>query len=449
MNKPQINQTISLEIHGLGSGGEGVGYFNGYVVFVDGALPGETVEAKMTQCQKRHGWAELISITKRSPDRVDPPCKLFGQCGGCQLMHLSYPKQLEIKRQRVIDALRRIGKLENVPVEPCVPSPSSLGYRNKIQLPVRPGTEGMSIGLYARSSHELIEVDHCHIHCPLGEEIYREVRAVLKRSEIEPHDPSQNTGELRHVLIKSAIHTGQVLVILVTDKPVSPALKQVASAIMALNPAIKGVIHNLHRGKENVILGQDYTTLEGASSIQEKLLGLTFKVSPASFFQVNSPQAEQLYTKALELAALTGEETVLDAYCGVGTLSLLFAQKAKKVIGVECVPEAIEDAKENALVNQITNTEFVCDNAEHFIQKLKGIDLVLLNPPRKGCEPSFLEGVGRLRPKTVVYISCDPATLARDLAHIVSLGFRLESITPYDMFPQTAHVETVARLRLG
>ncbi|HEY4255367.1 MAG TPA: 23S rRNA (uracil(1939)-C(5))-methyltransferase RlmD [Chlamydiales bacterium] len=449
MNKPQINQIISLEIHGLGSGGEGVGYFHGYVVFVDGALPGETVEAKMTQCQKRHGWAELISITKRSPDRVEPPCKLFGTCGGCQLMHLSYHKQLEIKRQKVVDALRRIGKLENVPVEPCVASPSSLGYRNKIQLPVRPGNKEMAIGLYARASHELIEVDHCYIHCPLGEQVYQAVRSVLKRSDLVPYDPIQNGGELRHVLIKSAVHTGEVLVILVTDKPVSFALRQVARDIMAANSAIKGVVHNLHQGKENVILGQEYTTLEGTGSIQEKLLGLKFKVSPASFFQVNAPQAEQLYTKALEFAALTGQETVLDAYCGVGTLSLLFAQKAKKVIGVECVPEAIQDAKENREINQIKNTEFFCDDAEKFIQKLKGVDVVLLNPPRKGCEPLFLEGLGRLRPKRVVYISCDPATLARDLAQLVTLGFSLETIAPYDMFPQTSHVEAVAQLNLS
>ncbi len=420
---------ITVEIHGLGSSGEGVGSLDGYVVFIDGALPGEVVKARFTQRGARHGRAELVSIEKASPDRVQPPCHLFGRCGGCQLMHLHYEAQLAAKRQRVVDALERIGKLDGSIVAPCLASPSSLQYRNKIQLPVREG----KLGLYAKNSHDLVEVEHCHIHCSLGETILQTVRAHLPDS-------------LRHVLIKSAVHTNQALVVFVSSQKPTPALQHIAQQLMAQNPAIRGVVHNLHSGPENVILGREYTVLAGTGFIYETLSGLTFKVSPASFFQVNPAQAENLYAKALEFAALSGQETVLDAYCGVGTLSLLFAQNAKEVVGVECVPEAIEDARENARCNKVTNVRFVCDEAERFVRKFPRADVVLLNPPRKGCEPTFLDGVGRSRPQRVVYISCDPATLARDLARLEGIGYRLRAVQPFDMFPQTAHVETVALL---
>lgn len=443
-----INQTITLTIHGIGSEGEGVGYHNGYTVFVDGALPGEIIEAHLFEKHKRYGKARLVQILKHSPERVEPPCKLFGTCGGCQLMHLSYPKQLEVKRQRIIDALVRIGKMDGTLVAPCLPSPSSLAYRNKIQLPVRKGGNGLLIGLYARGSHDLVEVEICHIHSPLGEAVYKEVRSILLQSKIEAYDPATQEGELRHVLIKSTLHTNEAFVILVTGKKISTELEQIAAKIMASHPAIKGVVHNLHTGKENVILGTGYQVLTGASSMQEKLCGLTFKVSPASFFQVNPAQAEHLYSKALAFAELSGRETVLDAYCGVGTLSLLFAKHASKVIGVESVPQAIQDAHENAKLNSIHNVTFVCSPCETFIPSLSAIDIALINPPRKGCDPTFLDGIGRLLPKKLIYISCNPATLARDLAYLVQFGYKVRAVQPYDMFAQTAHVECVVQLML-
>ena len=446
MKQFRVGQQISLPIHGIGSSGEGVGYYEGYTVFVDGALPNEIVEVEFTECQKRYGRATLKTITRPSPDRVKPPCPLFGKCGGCQLMHLSYSKQLEIKQQRVLDALKRIGKIDDVEVLACVPSPQELGYRNKIQLPVRKSNDGIALGLYARASHDLVEVESCYIHCPLGEEVYNVVRDIIKRSGIEAYDPLTGSGELRHVLIKSAVKTREVLVVLVTAGECSEILLQIAKEIMGGCKDVKGVVHNIHSGRDNVILGNSYHVLEGSGYINETLCDLTFKVSPASFFQVNPGQAECLYSKALEFAALTGTETVLDAYCGVGTLSLLFAKKARSVIGVECVSEAIEDAKENAALNEITNVTFVCASSEVYIDTLKAVDVILLNPPRKGCEPAFLDGIGRLLPKAVVYISCDPATLARDIAHLTTFGYTVDAIQPYDMFPQTAHVECVAKL---
>lgn len=424
----QVDQIITINIHGLGSGGEGVGYCDGFVVFVDGALPGEKIKARLTECHKRHGWASLLEIIEPSKDRVKPPCKYFGTCGGCQIMHLAYPKQLEVKRQRVVDAIKRIGKLENCNIAPCVPSPAPLAYRNKIQLPVKEGR----FGLYARNSHDLIEIDHCMIHCALGEKVFKQISSMTKGFD------------LRHLLIKSSEKTNEALVIFVTEQEPTASLTKLAEEIKTSIPEVKGVIHNLHSGQGNVILGKHYKVLAGAGHITERLGNYQFKVSPASFFQVNPAQAEQLYAKALEFAALQGDETVLDAYCGVGTLSLFFAANAKNVIGVECVPEAIQDAKDNAKLNQIHNVSFVCAQAENYISTLKDVDLILLNPPRKGCEISFLEGIQKLSPPKLIYISCDPATLARDLAYLKN--YRVEEIQPFDMFPQTAHVECVTKL---
>lgn len=419
---------VTLSIHGLGSSGEGVGYFKGYTIFVDGALPQETILAQLTDCRKTYGFAKLVSIITRSPDRVKPPCPLFGKCGGCQLQHLSYEKQLIAKTQRVSDAISRIGKIDPFIVQPCISSPLTLAYRNKIQLPVL----GTTLGLYAKNSHELIPVDHCLIHCELGETVFQKIKEIIK------HNPFP----LRHVLIKSAISTQQVLVILVTTQREPPL--EIAQKIMEEIPHVKGVIHNIHTGKENVILGEIYQTLIGNPQIIEKLCGLSFSISAASFFQVNPLQAEQLYLKGLELAKVRPTDTVLDAYCGVGTISLIFSKQAKKVIGVECVPEAIFDAQENAKRNHITNVEFICANSEDFIHTLNQIDLLILNPPRKGADPSFLEGVKKLKPKKIIYISCDPATLARDLHILESAGFKTMIVQPFDMFPQTSHVECVA-----
>jgi len=444
--RPQVGQLISCTVDGFGSSGEGVAHHNGYTLFVDGALPGEFVQVKLTESHKRYGKARLLRIIDASADRVTPPCPLFGKCGGCQLMHLSYPKQLEMKERRVVDALKRIGHIEDAIVAPCLPSPSSLSYRNKIQLPVREGASGIALGLYARGSHDLIELEGCLIHSALGETVYKLVRGQLQRSSIMPYDPVTGKGELRHVLIRTALKKEEVLLIFVTNYEPSKVLKSLAEKILASCSKVKGVVHNKQQGRDNLILGKEYQLLCGAPSIQDTLSDLTFTISPASFFQINPAQAEILYAKAVELAALTGEESVLDAYCGVGTLSLFFAQRAKQVIGVESVPEAIEDAKKNAKTNGIENVRFVTDAAETFIQTLSEIDLVLLNPPRAGCAPSFLDGIGKLSPDKLIYISCDPATLARDCHILKNYGYRIVSIQPYDMFPQTAHVESVALL---
>lgn len=435
--KPQLHQQIPVTIKRLGIHGEGIGDHHGFTVFVDGALPGETVTACIDEVRKNFARASVVSYEQTSPHRVTPPCPVFGRCGGCQLMHLDYSQQLETKRQRVVDALERIGKIFDVPVSSCVPSPSPLAYRNKIQLPVvMDGT--LRMGLYAFNSHDIVEIEKCYIHCSLGEQVFGKVKQILKADP----DPS-----LRFVLIKTGVNTNQVLVILVTEGEGSLGLPSIAEKIMESAPEIKGVVQNIHTAG-NVVLGKTFRTLAGHSSIVDKICGLHFKVSPASFFQVNPAQAENLYQKALELCELKGDETVLDAYCGVGTLSLILASHAKQIIGVECVPEAISDAQENAKRNHVKNTVFHTAQAEDFIGTLSSIDVAVLNPPRKGCEPLFLEKLALLKPRRIVYISCDPATLARDLAILQSKGYTINTVHPFDMFPQTVHVESIAQLSI-
>lgn len=436
--KPQLHQKITLSIKRLGIHGEGIGDYEGFTVFVDGALPGEIVTAEITEVRKNFARATVISTEKTSPHRVTPPCPVFGRCGGCRLMHLDYSQQLETKRQRVVDALERIGKIFNVPVPACIPSPNPLSYRNKIQLPVVMDPE-LRMGLYAFNSHDVVEIEKCYIHCSLGEQVFSKVKQILKA---EP-DPS-----LRFVLIKTGVNTNQVLVILVTEGEGAPNLPATAEKIMESSPEIKGVVQNINTSSGNVVLGKTFKTLAGHSSIVDKICGLHFKVSPASFFQVNPAQAENLYKTALEFCQLKGDETVLDAYCGVGTLSLILAPHARQVIGVECVPDAIADAEDNAKRNQIKNTVFHCAQAENFIGTLSAVDVAVLNPPRKGCEPAFLEKLLQLKPRRIVYISCDPATLARDLA-ILQKEYTVNTVQPFDMFPQTVHVESIASLSLN
>ncbi len=425
-----MDQEIELEIERLGVNGEGVASLEGFVLFVDGALPGERIRAKIYERRKSFGRASVVEILRRSPHRVEPVCPLFGRCGGCQLMHLAYSEQLKAKRQRVVDALERIGKISGSSVLSCLPSPESLSYRNKIQLPV---SQSGKLGLYAQGSHDLIEIERCFIHSHLGERVFKEVQKLVSSKD-----------DFRHVLIKTAVHTNEALVIVVTKGEEFP--KGFAEKLLNSMPEIKGVVQNINAVPGNVILGPTFKTVAGQGWIQERLHNLLFKVSPASFFQVNPTQAEKLYSLVLEMCALEGGETVLDAFCGVGTLALILAKNAKEVVGIECVEDAISDAKENAQLNGICNANFICGLAEEKIVTLQKVDVAVLNPPRKGCEPLLLEKLAKLAPKSIVYISCDPATLARDLRFLIDRGYTLDQVQPLDMFPQTAHVECVVKL---
>jgi 23S rRNA (uracil1939-C5)-methyltransferase len=422
-----MQEQLVLTIHRLGIHGEGISSWEGLTIFVDGALPGEVVKAAVVERKKSYARAKVLERLETAPTRVQPICPVFGRCGGCQLMHLEAQEQLKTKRQRVIDALERIGKLFDVPVLECIPSPKPLHYRNKIQLPVKNG----QLGLYAFNSHDLVEIDQCFIHCELGEKAFQ----VIK------HD---RHPAVKHVLIKTAVHTQQILVVLVTADDVD--LSIYAESLMRKLPQIQGVVQNINPSDSNTVLSSHFCTIAGHPHIEDVICGLRFKVSPASFFQVNPAQAENLYRTAIEFCELTGEETVLDGYCGVGTLSLLLAQQAKKVVGIESVSAAIQDANENAKINQMSNVSFICTKAEKF--SLEKIDVAVINPPRKGCEPEFLSQLALAAPSRIIYISCDPATLARDLSLLKVKGYRTEKVQPFDMFPQTMHVESIAQIKL-
>lgn len=428
-----MDSEINLKITSMSSSGEGIGSLEGLKVFVDGALPGETVLAKISQRKKKYAKAQLLKILSPSDARIQPHCPLFNACGGCQIMHLQYPAQLMLKQERVIDAFQRIGGFQTAKVLPCLPSPLSLGYRNKIQLPVVWEHGKKKLGLYKKKSHEIIPLKRCMIQCSGGEEI---LSIISDRLTI----PS-----VKYVLIRNAIFNEQALVIFVTNGKFSKELKLFAEELMEANSLIQGVVENVNTRNDNVILGSTFRLLVGKPFIYETLLNKTFKISPSAFFQVNPGQAENLYQKALDLAEIKPHEVVVDAYCGVGTLALFAADKAHHVYGIEPISQAIANANENARINTAENCTFVCAKAEDYIQQIENLDVVFLNPPRGGCAPEMLDALLDKKPKRIVYISCDPATLARDLK-ILSGRYTIDQIQPLDMFPQTMHVETIVRM---
>ncbi len=428
-----MSSTYTLKIHALSSNGEGIGSLDGLKVFVDGALPDETVTVRIREQKKNYAIADLVEVISPSQHRVEPPCPLFGSCGGCQLMHLDYSQQLIVKRQRVVDALTRLGHFHDLPVLPCLPSPHSLAYRNKIQLPLIWEKGKKTIGLYRKESHEIIPLNQCLIQCAEGEAILKLIRERLE------------VPSVRFTLIRNAVFNQEALLIFVTDGGFSKELQACAESLMAAHPTLKGVVENVNLRSDNVILGNHFRLLAGRAHIFEKLLGKTFKISPAAFFQVNPAQTERLYALAIDWAALSPEDIVLDAYCGVGALALFAADSAKEVYGTEMVPSAISDAIENQRLNHQTGCHFICGKAEELIHRFSRLDLVFLNPPRKGCDPSMIHSLLTKKPSKIIYISCDPATLARDLAGL-SPTYQIEKVQPVDMFPQTMHVETVVKL---
>jgi 23S rRNA (uracil1939-C5)-methyltransferase len=420
-----MEQEVLLKIRDLTVSGEGVGTHEGLTLFVDGALPGELVRAKIILKKPSYAKAELLEVIESSPDRVVPVCPVFGKCGGCQMMQLVYEKQLEIKRKRVFDAFERIGKLTQFTVAPCVPSPKPLHYRNKIQLPV---DENLGFGLYAKRSHDIVPIDTCYIQSEAGDKILQEIRPV---------------AGIRHVLIRSN-RKGELIVVLVTREKPDAVIKALAKEISE-KPGVKGVLHGLNARDDNVLFSDAYTTLFKEDYLEEEILGIKVHISPASFFQVNLEQAENLYQKAFELADLKKGARVLDAYSGIGVFSIYLAKQGADVVGIEVVDSAVKDAKKNAERNGVT-IDFRLGTVEKFIGKVGKVDVVFVNPPRKGCEESVLEAIVQKAPQKIIYTSCDPATLARDLHFFAKNGYSKVEAFPFDMFPQTMHVETVVRI---
>ncbi|MCP8617863.1 23S rRNA (uracil(1939)-C(5))-methyltransferase RlmD [Salirhabdus salicampi] len=452
--KPPVskNETIELTFEDLTHEGSGVGKVNGYPLFVPYALPGETAKVKVIKVKKNFGFGKLIEIQEKNEDRIEPPCDVFYQCGGCQIQHMSYNMQLQMKQKQVRDNLRKIAHLDNVPVRNVIGMEDPWRYRNKVQIPVGAKDGEIVTGFYQKKSHRIIDMDTCPITDEQNDRMVEAVRRLAEDVGIEPYDEETHKGTLRHIMVRNGKETNDLMVVLVTRTEKLPYKEKIVADLRKAFPNVKSILQNVNTKKTNVILGNKNITLWGEDHIYDMIGDIKFKISAKSFYQVNPVQTKKLYDKALEYANLTGSETVIDAYCGIGTISLFLAQKAKKVYGVEVVPEAITDAKVNAQLNKIDNAEFFVGQAEKVMDwwKAQGLrpDVIVVDPPRKGCDETLLRAMIEMKPKRIVYVSCNPSTLARDINILKEGSYEMKEVQPVDMFPQTTHVEAVAQLVL-
>ena len=441
------NNFYEVEILNLGDSGEGVGRVENFTVFVENALPGEKVLAKIITVKKNYAIGKIEKILQKSPQRVEPICKNFFQCGGCQLQHLNYSAQLAYKKQKVIDAIERIGKIFSVEIFDTIGMENPTNYRNKMQFPV--GFEKNFIcGCYAKNSHKIIDLENCIIQRDENNKILRIVKKNAKKFKIQPYDEKNHSGILRHICGRVGFE--ELMIVLVTATKNLPHEKNFVEEILKELPEVTSIQQNIQPQKNNIILGNETKILYGKKNISEKIGEFNFNISAKSFFQVNTKQTEILYKTALNFAELAGEEIVFDVYCGTGTISLFLEQKAKKVFGIEIEKSAIDDAKINAKQNNIFNAEFIVGDAMKIIPELyaKNIfaDVVIVDPPRAGCDKKILETFAKMQPKKIVYVSCNPSTLARDLKILSDLNYSAKKIQPVDMFPFTSHVESVAQI---
>lgn len=468
---------VECPVVGLSHEGEGVARYEGFTLFVPGALPGERVKARVTEVKKRFGRAELLTVLEASADRVAPPCAVYSRCGGCQLQHLDYRAQLRWKRQLVVDALTRIGKLpvagegegeaeaeagtspdaswdhsllrSEIIVHPVIGMDEPWRYRNKAQVPIGLDLEegGLVGGFYAQGTHRIVEMEECLIQHERNDDAVLKVKRIARDMGIEAYDEKSHTGWLRHVVVKTSFATGDMMVVLVGTSRETSGLEEFVQRIRVELPHAVSVMLNVNPDRTSAVFGRDTYPLSGVDIIYDTIGDIRFAISARSFYQVNPTQTEVLYGKALEYAALTGTETVIDAYCGIGTISLFLARTAAQVYGVELIPDAVEDARANARLNDIDNADFTVGRAEVVLPawREEGIDadVIVVDPPRKGCDAALLDTLVAMKPKRVVYVSCNPATLARDLAVLEAGGFRTVEVQPVDMFPHTGHVECV------
>lgn len=454
-----VDSQVDLKVTGLSHEGQGIGHYGSLAVFIPGALPGDQVRVKIQQIRSRYAIGRLIKLALPSPDRIVPACPQALQCGGCTLQAMAYPAQLRHKQQLVADALQRIGKIASLDgiMRPIIGMAKTWHYRSKAQFPVAGSSAQPEIGFYASSSHQVVHAPTCAVQPPVCDLIRDIVIQHIKELQIEPYQETTHTGLLRQVVIRIGFATGEVMVILVINGDSLPGQielnKKLREKIAAHVDPDLPALHlasfclNINKARTNLILTPEIQLLAGQSWIEEQILGLRYRISPLAFFQVNPRQTTRLYAATLELAALTGNETVLDLYCGTGSISLLLAQKAKRVIGIEVVAEAIADARVNAELNGIENVEFLTGEAEKLLPELAAAglaaDVAVVDPPRKGCDPALIRTMIELGLNRIVYVSCNPATLARDIALLQPAGYVLEAVQPVDMFPWTGHVETV------
>ncbi len=432
--------------------GSGVARVDGQVVFVPGALPGERCSVRIAHVGRSAVFAQLLSVLTPSAHRVEPDCPYFPRCGGCALRHMDYGQELALKQAHVQSCLTRIGG-QTISALPITGAAQTDGYRNKVQFPVQEQDGRPVAGFFSGKTHRVIPVRHCRIQPDCADAIRGAVLAWMEQYHIRAYDEQTHTGYIRHIYIRFGAESGQILVCIVANCAQLPKKKQLVAALLAAEPGITTIVFSPNTKKGNTVLGTEFHPLYGDGTITDMLCGLQFRLSAPAFYQVNHAQAERLYEKAVQLAGLTGNETVLDLYCGTGTITLCLARHAKKAIGVEIVPQAIEDAKFNAAQNGMENAEFFCMDAGQAAKMLADRrtrpDVIVVDPPRKGVSADVIEAISAMAPQRVVYVSCDPATLARDLKLLTAAGYTLQTAEAFDLFPRCAHVETVVLLSKG
>lgn len=439
------NDDLEVNISDIGYEGEGIAKIDGYTTFVKGGLKGEKVKIKMLKVNKDYGFAKLVEVLEKSEERDEPICSVFGKCGGCSLQHINYEAQLDYKTNTVRNTLRKALGYD-VDVEQTIGMGIPYNYRNKAQYPVVDD----KIGFFAGRTHALIENEKCYIQNETSDKLAKDAFKILRKYNISSYNEKSGKGCLRHIITRIGIHTGELMLVLVTNEKNIKHKDEIVSELTKEYPTIKSIIQNVNMQNTNVILGNECVILYGQEYITDILGEYKFKISPLSFYQVNPVQTEVLYNIAKEYANLQGTETVFDLYSGIGTISIFIADNAKKVYGVEVVEQAVFDAKENTEINEIRNVEFIQGEAEVIVPEMykegKKADVVFVDPPRKGCDEKLLETIKEMKAQKVVYISCNPATLARDLKYLTDNGYEIKKVQPVDMFPQTSHVENVVLL---
>ncbi len=445
------NQDYTVTIADMTTEGEGIGKVDGFPLFVKDTVVGDVARVRAIKVKKNYGYGRLMEVLTPSADRVEAACPLARQCGGCTLQAMSYEAQLEWKRRKIEDNLKRIGGFLDLAVGPVIGMEHPWRYRNKTQVPFGTAKDGsVTAGFYAGRTHSIIPCEDCLLSPEINEEILSIIRAFMTEFKIPAYNEETGTGIVRHALIRNGFYTGQIMACLVINSEMLPHAEELVARLGRI-PGMASVCLNINREKTNVILGSRVINLYGPGYLEDCIGELTFRISPLSFFQVNPQQTKKLYETALSFADLTGNEIVWDLYCGIGTISLFLAQKAKKVYGVEIIPAAIDNARENAVRNHLENTEFFVGKAEEVLpdwyrEHGERADIIVVDPPRKGCEESLLATIVQMSPERVVYVSCDSATLARDLKYLAGNGYRVENVQGVDMFPWSGHVETVCLL---
>ena len=458
MNK---NEKIVVKIEDIGVNGEGIGKVEGYTLFVKDALIGDTVEAVITKAKKNYGYAKMLKILDASPHRVERKCPVARQCGGCQIQELSYEAQLEFKTKKVYGNLERIGGFSpeflDTVMEPICGMEEPFYYRNKAQFPIGTDREGNIVtGFYAGRTHQIIPNMECALGVSVNQKILQIIVDFMNQYGVSAYNEETGRGLVRHVLIRYGFTTKEIMVCLVINGDNFPKSEKLADKLVQIE-GMTSITYSVNKENTNVIMGKEIGVLWGQGYITDYIGDVKYQISPLSFFQVNPVQTEKLYGLALEYAGLKGNETVWDLYCGIGTISLFLAQKAKKVYGVEIVPQAIDDARNNAKINGIENAEFFVGKAEEVLpeyyaryEKEHGekayADVIVVDPPRKGCDETLLDTMVEMKPERIVYVSCDSATLARDLKYLCERGYEIQRVKPVDQFPHTVHVETVVLL---